>query len=144
MALILLSAKEGNARMARDYTVRLPGVSRERMNELRWVCRQYRAYRQRLAAMRRGEFDRPARGNGRWRGRPDPTAGQAVMLADSREAKRIAAIEAAARAADPELYRYILRSCCDGVPWQHLGAPCGVNQFYRARRRFFAELDERI
>lgn len=130
----------------RTYMIRLEeyGISRERARELWWICRQYDDCRRRAAAIRRGEVDRPARRrNGIWH-RPDPTGEQAVNAADNWYTRRVDAIEGAAKAADPALWRYILRNACRGVPFSRLGAPCGVNQFSRARRIFFVELDARV
>lgn len=50
-------------------------------------------------------------------------------------------IEAAAREAGEGLAPYILRNVTDGERYEYLAAPCGINQFYRARQRYFIELD---
>ena len=132
----------------RDYVVSLEryGISRERVRELVWACRQYDDCRRKAAAVRRGEpveGDKGRRRNTPWH-RPDPTGDAAMRLADDRYARRVAAIEGAAKAADPALWRYIIRNLCRGVPFAHLGAPCSRPYFTEAKRRFLVELDGRL
>ena len=132
----------------RDYVVSLEkyGISRARVRELMWACRQYDECRQKAAAVRRGEPVGEDRGKGRntaWH-RPDPTGDAAMRLADDRYARRVAAIEASAKAADPALWSYIILNLCRGVPFTHLGAPCGRPYFTEAKRRFFVELDAKL
>lgn len=131
----------------RDYTIRLDdyGISRERVRELMWICRQYDECQKKAAAVRRGEpIGKPTRrGNTAWH-RPDPTGTEAVRLASDRYAARVKAIEDAARAADRVLWRYILRNLCRGIPYSHLGVPCSRPYFTNCRRRFLIELDARV
>jgi hypothetical protein len=131
----------------RDYVIRLEsyGISRERARELAWACRQYDQCRRKALAIRRGEpvDDKPRRGNRTWRP-PDPTGDAAIRIADNRYARRVAAIEASAKAADPALAKHIIRNACRGVPFALLDAPCSQPYFSRARRRFFVELDARM
>lgn len=130
----------------RNYVIRLEeyGITPARARELWWACRQYDECRRVAAAIRRGEVDRPAkRRNGVWH-QPDPTGEQAVRAADNWYTRRVEAIESAAKAADPVLWRYILRNVCRGVPFQRLGVPCSQPYFSRLRRTFYVELDGRI
>jgi len=120
------------------------GIDDARYHELKWICRQYDKYRDALAAMRRGETDKRNAGNSVWHGRPDPVAYEAMRLADSFEAARINAIEQAAVAADPQLCRYILANVARDISFEKLNVPCGRNQFFEARRKFFIELDDRL
>ena len=119
-------------------------IEPERYHELKWTCRQYDRYKEKLEAMRRGEVDRISKGNGVWHGRSDPVASEAQRLADCFEARRVRAIEQAAVAADPQLCKYILVNVTRNKRFEELGVPCGRNQFFEARRRFFAELDDRL
>lgn len=50
-------------------------------------------------------------------------------------------IEAAARNADGSLAPYILRNVTGGQRYEYIAPPCGINQFYHARQRYFIELD---
>lgn len=93
--------------------------------------------------LRRGEIDRAEGGNAQWR-QPDPTGNAAIGIAMKSNAGRIKAIEDAARAAGPEIYRWLMRCVTRGETFEKLGPPCGRAQFYAARRRFFVELDARI
>lgn len=67
----------------------------------------------------------------------------ACQYADGQK-PRDAAIQAAAKAADEALAPYLLRHAARGTTYEQLSPPCGINQFYAARRRFFAELDRRV
>lgn len=119
------------------------GITPARYDELRAICRQYKQYKAEADAIRRGETDRRRRGSGAWR-QPDPTGNQAVMMADNFARRRVEAIESAAKAADRVLARYILRSVTEGKRFEFLCPPCGEKQFYRARMRFYIELDGRV
>ena len=132
----------------RDYTIKLDhyGISRERVRELMWLCRQYDDLKCKAAAVRRGEPVNPPRkrrGSQAWR-RPDPTGEAAARLADDRYARRVKAIEDSAKAASPELWRYILRNLCRGIPFAHLNVPANKSTFTEAKKRFFIELDGRL
>lgn len=69
-------------------------------------------------------------------------ADRASPRADKRA--RAEAVRAAAEAADPALCVYILRNVTRRVRYEEMPVPCGINQFFRARRRFFVELDQRV
>lgn len=120
------------------------GISEKRYLQLKWFARQYGELKQAEAKFRRGEVDRMSAGNGEWNGTPDPTGNAGARLASSPYAWKISAIEQAALAADPSLCSWILRSVTEGVRLEYLGVPCGKNQFYAARRKFFVELDCRV
>lgn len=57
---------------------------------------------------------------------------------------RAEAVRAAAEAVDPALCTYILSNVTRRVRYEEMPVPCGINQFFRARRRFFVELDGRM
>ena len=46
-------------------------------------------------------------------------------------------IEETAAEAAGALADYIISNVCDDVPYRYIGVPCGINQFYRLRRKFF-------
>lgn len=54
--------------------------------------------------------------------------------------EKIMMIEESAKEASPELYKYILQSVTQGTPYEYMDAPCGRNQFYNAKRKFFYRL----
>lgn len=131
----------------RDYVIRLDdyGISRARARELAWACRQYDDDRRKAAAIRRGEdVDGRRRGKGGAWHPKDPTGNAAIRAADNRYARRVKAIEDSARAADHQLWRYIIQNTCRGVGFDRLNAPCSHPYFSRLRRMFFIELDERL
>lgn len=58
-------------------------------------------------------------------------------------------IQETARQADPVIAKYILKAVTnEGITYDYLrgimGIPCGHNQYYRARRKFYYLLSERI
>lgn len=133
------------ARFSAKY--RDAGISPARLMELRGICRQYRELRRRLRRARAGIEDREARaGNSSWH-RPDPTAGEAVALADHPAARRIALIEDCVRVgAGPGLYDAVLECVADGHGYEQIVPTpvCGKNQFYRAVQDVYIALDGRL
>ena len=119
------------------------GIDKNRYLELKYIARQYDAMIREEAKLRRGEVDRPEGGNQAWR-KPDPTGNAAMLVAMKSNMPRIRAIEEAARAAGAEIYSWLMRCVTRGETYEQLGPPCGQAQFYRARRRFYIELDRRI
>ena len=63
---------------------------------------------------------------------------------DERRRGKAAAVEAAADAADPSLAKYVLRNVTEKQRYEEMPVPAGINQFFRARRMFFVELDKRV
>lgn len=57
---------------------------------------------------------------------------------------RAVLIDEAARAACEDLALYVLENTARGVTWERMRAPCCRNTFFRARSRFFGELDRRL
>lgn len=61
-------------------------------------------------------------------------------------AKRIGLIEDAAMAADPVLYKYIIKAVTEELSFTYLktklGIPCGRSTYYKIYRRFFWLLNE--
>lgn len=128
----------------REYKLRMDeyGISGDRYTELKYMCRQYDAMKSKLNRIRMGIDDpSPRKGNSAAQVK-DPTGNNAARAADSWCARRIGAIEQAARVADPSLSKYILSNVTRDVRYEEMPVPCGINQFYRARRRFFWELDQ--
>ena len=130
----------------RDYRLRLReyGISDARYRELLYMCRQYDEMRRRLQRIREG-VDDPARRPGNSSASvKDPTGNRAVKAAGSMEARKVKAIEEAARAAGGEIWRYVLMNVTRGTHFERMDVPCGRRQFYEARRRFFWELSQKI
>ncbi len=128
----------------KEYRLRMDdyGISENRYTELKYMCRQYDDMRSRLDRIRMGIDDpSPRKGNSPAQAK-DPTGNNAIRAADSWCARRIRDIEQAARAADPALSKYILNNVTRGIRYEEMPVPCGINQFYSARRRFFWELDQ--
>ena len=130
----------------KKYTLRTErfGISRERQRELIYLCRQYDEMRRRLEYIRAGAEEGRPKGGGAPVWARDPTGSRAARAVDSWYAHRVDAIERSARAADPELWRYLLLHVARGTPYEKLKVPCGRRQFLAARAAFFIELDQRL
>lgn len=120
------------------------GISRERYGQLVWFARQYDELKRREKAWRAGETERGGVGDTLYSGRPDPTAREGMRLVNSPYAWKIAAIEQAVIAAAPGLSACVLANVTRGSRYEEMQVPCGRNQFFAARRRFFDELDARV
>lgn len=118
-------------------------ISRDRYRELAAVARQYDELKHAEKQWRAGEVDRRGHRCVFWR-MPDPTGNEAMRLAQSPYAWKIAAIEQSAAAAAPDICEYILRNVTRGARFEEMDVPCHRNTFFRGRRRFFIELDSRI
>ena len=113
--------------------------------ELKAYCRQYQSWKQGLAqcyGFKANSFDSsPIRGSEH----SDPTE-RAVELAEKYRLK-IDMVELAAKLADETLAPYVLLNVTQGLSFDRMTAqgrrpPCGINQFYEARQKFFWELDQ--
>lgn len=89
------------------------GIDENRYNELKHYARQYTSFRKL---------------------RTDAE----TMRKNAHKAQQI---EAAAHAASPELYPWIMENVTTGRSFAQLKPPCGSAQFFRARYRFFIELN---
>lgn len=135
----------------RTWRLRLEdyGISDLRYDELRALCRRYDELRELERRYRLGDRGGKRTGNGAWKGRPDPTAAEALRRASSPYKWQIDAIEAAADNAcgsmGTDVRRAIMRNVADGVPYERLGCvPCGRRQFYELRLLFFVYLDREL
>lgn len=91
------------------------GISRLRVLELKLVCLRYREYAAETPFREGWENSLPRR--------------------------KMRAIEEAARQAAPEISKYLLEHVTTGVLPEKLCPPCGIRQFYQARRMFFVKLN---
>ena len=105
-----------------------------------WFARRYDEYKASERKWRAGEYDRVKTGNAAGRGHSDPTAAEGLRLASNPYTWKIAAINHAAIAADAALSPYILKNVTADMRYENMPVPCGRNQFFAARRRFFEQL----
>lgn len=76
--------------------------------------------------------------------------GIALQYAENKKSKdkhrrgKAAAVEAAAEAAEPSLAKYVMMNVTEKQRFEEMPVPAGINQFFRARRMFFVELDKRV
>ena len=54
---------------------------------------------------------------------------------------RVPVIEEAARAAQEDLFPYLLENVTTGRTFEQMNPPCGRGTFFEARKRYFVELD---
>lgn len=132
----------------RTWTLKVPELSKARVEELQRFCWQYREKKARIAAMRGAsggsEIDGMPNGRG---GISRPTETIALRIVDSRDARDVQMIEDAAREAtegSEALYACLIANVCDRVGYNYLNMPPqGVNQFSVTKRRFFWLLDKK-
>ena len=105
-----------------------------------WFARRYKEFKAMERRWRNDEYDRAKTGNTAGRGYSDPTASEAVRLTTNPFSWKIAAINHAAIAADAALSPYILKNVTTDMRYENMPVPCGRNQFFAARRRFFEQL----
>lgn len=117
-------------------------IGKYRYKELLNYCRQYPEWKRQIADC---YGLRPTTPKGsRTGGISDPTE-RAVEKAE-RVREKMKLIEQAAIAADDVLYPYIIENVSTGLSYEIMMAngkkpPCGINQFYDLRRKFFWFLD---
>lgn len=119
------------------------GISKNRFLQLKYLARQYDELRAWESKLRSDELDRVQRANAAWHAK-DPTGNKAIRFVTLSNADKIRAIEDSARAAAPGMERALLRCVTRGESWERIAPPCGRDQFYAMRRRFFVELDLRV
>lgn len=130
---------------SRDLRLSKYNISKERYRELKYFCLQYPDWKKELtvadtvkAAVAKDEGG---------------THGSAVSDCTSElAAKRIelqrkcSVVEAAAVQADDFINQYIIEAVTGDLSYTYLrtvrGIPCGKNQFYEARRKFFYNLSK--
>lgn len=118
----------------RDLQLDQYGISKARYRELYYFCLQYRE----MIAEKQACYTldgRPLDGMPRGKTKTDPTAKKAeraYVLSKNIELIEQTAIEAAGN-----LYPWILEAVTKGKSWEDIAPPCGINQFYVTRRRFF-------
>lgn len=120
------------------------GISRHRYEELKAFCLQYEEKKSKISyGITSGRNDGMPKSNYR----ENQLEGNAIRNMLYR--KDCEMIEQAAVAASPEIYRYIIKSVTNGLPYQFveydevLGKiPIGKTDFYGYRRLFYYYLDK--
>ena len=126
----------------RDRELKSASLGRWRYLELRAFCRQYDE-KKHTAAQLLGVASLRTDGLPGGKG----AAGDPVYAATLRRSRLLddcAKIEQAAIAADPVGYRAILKNVTQGIRYEETGYYGCRSDFFRARRRFFAALDESL
>ena len=122
----------------RNRELKGAGIDKWRYLELRAFCRQYERKRHQamqLLGVSSREMD----------GLPGGGAGDPVYAAVRRRERLLADLEAvgqAARDADPVGYEALLKNVTQGIRYEETGYYGCRSDFFRARRRFFAALDQ--
>ena len=131
----------------RTWTLKVPDLSKARVEELQRFCWQFREKRARIAAMRGASggsgIDGMPHGQG---GIGRPTEQTALRIIDSRDAHDVQIIEECAREAAggcEALYECLIANVCDRVPVKSLPIPQGINQYTGTRKHFFWLLDKK-
>lgn len=119
-------------------------ISKHRFYEVYHFCLQYNEWRDEYRAMdglRAVSCDAMPRGSTV----ADPTAALAARRAALRQKMEL--VERTATATDAVLGKYLLKAVTnEGIPYTYLrevmGMPCGRNQYYALRRKFYWVLSE--
>lgn len=116
-------------------------ISENRYRELKYFCRQYKEKKEKLRAI--SEVEPPIYGSVKNRNTEtkDPTFDIAIKRMELQE--DLDMIDESAKQADFEIYKDILANVTDGIPIQHLNAPCSASTFKRRRRDFYIILDKK-
>ena len=127
-------------------------ISFDEYKELSYFCRQYTRKKAESAALLTLRVSTPQPvidGQGRAEFMPHGSGGVSDPVAAAAEKRErllrdVRMIERAAKLAGAEMAPYILRAVTtrDGVQRVLMDCPCGKNQFYAMRRRFFYILRE--
>ncbi len=123
----------------RPLSLQRYGISRERYEELKWFCRQYPQKQQRLRQVTLF-LSSPVTGMPHSSHISKPV--EAAVLKREQMDGDCALIENAAQQANATLAPFLIRCVCYGEGYVKLQPPCGINQFSRARSRFFCLLHE--
>lgn len=124
-------------------------ISNYRFRELFYFCLQYEEWKEALKEMRN-----PLKGL-QYSGMPSSCSGipgnptEKIGIASAELSHKCALIEAAARAADPELYEYIIFAVThENITFKYLKAqkniPCERDRYYNSRRKFYYVLDKKM
>lgn len=113
-------------------------LDKHRYLELRSFCLQYPAW---STCVKDCYGLKAISGGGVRSSSPSNPTAQAAEAADKYR-RKMEMVEKAAREADPYLYKWIMLNVTTGSSYDIMcrrgnGPPCGVNQFYRARQKFF-------
>lgn len=119
-------------------------ISNYRFRELYYFCLQYEEWREILKETRDTLKGVQYSGVPASGGQSNPTAKAAIKGAEY--SQKCALIEEAAKAADPELYEYIIFAVTnENITFKYLKArkniPCERDRYYNSRRKFYFNLD---
>ncbi len=119
---------------ARDIRLGRYGIGKYRYRELKYFCRQYREKKTQLDAITEISASQASSvpSGTKMGDRTSQIALKRVSLQ-----KDIEDIEQSAKEADCAIYAYLIGNVADGIPYEHLGVPCGRRYFYEARKKFF-------
>lgn len=120
-------------------------IDKHRYYELKHFCLQYNEWKKAYASCCESViFSSKFEQMGSTNMPSDLTAKYATLRAEY--AKKIQLIEDVAIAADPILYKYILKAVTEGLSYPYLkttmNIPCGKDMYYDRYRRFFWLLSE--
>ena len=129
--------------MSRHWDVKLDEyeISKYAFRELRNFCLQYYEKKDKLNAIRSLSAT-PMTGTPRGSAVSNPTEKKALRAA--KLAADCELIEKTLMEIDAEIYPWLLRSVTEeDATWYNMQPPCGVNQFYPKRRRFYKLLADK-
>ena len=132
--------------MVRSWDLRLDNydISKERYRELKYFCLQYPDWKKELTVADTVKAVSFKEGGSRSGGIYDSTSELAARRTELQ--RKCSFVETAAAEADECISQYIIDAVTSDLSYTYLRTvrdmPCGKNQFYEARRKFFCYLSK--
>lgn len=119
----------------RNLNLQKYGISKERYLELKYFCRQYNEFLDKI------QYNlRSATNDGMPKGSINtnsPVEQQAIDNNHFIDAVNLIENTVNATVDDDKMRKYILQAVTLGTSYEHMKVPCGRRQFYELRRKFF-------
>jgi len=125
----------------KERDLKLHKLSKNRYRELRYFCKQYYEWKDKLKKLNYDLKSYELDGLPKNSNVNKPTELLATEKADLE--RKIEIVEQAAKEASPVLYQDILKNVVQCIPFRHLNVPCSIKYFYKVRNTFFCILDKK-
>lgn len=115
-------------------------ITKERYSYLNSFCKLYPQWQKQKGSYGLRAVNNDGMPHGNTVG--NPTERQAFI--NMKYVANMKLIEDTCKEADPEIWKYILKSVTESVPYERMEVPRGRSQFYKSRRKFFYILDLKL
>lgn len=124
----------------RDMKLSDLNVSKAKYNELKYFCLQYE---EKLQELNRGYGLRAAVNTGMPKGKLFGNPTERAAIRNVMLKQDVELIEQTAEEAGRTIYKWLMKSVTEGIPYEWLDVPMGRRQFYEVRRYFFYLLSQK-